>query len=71
MPEYKNRFRESDYFEHVIEDEAGAMVGTIRIKPSSVLWKPANAQKFYAVSVHAFDEWIVFFYELLDPFFIG
>jgi hypothetical protein len=58
MPEYKNKFKGPAYIEEVIVDEDGTVIGTIRIKPSSVLWKPANAQKFFAVPLDKFAEWI-------------
>ncbi len=58
MPSYKNCFRAPAYFEEIIEDEKGNVVGTIRVKPSSVLWKPRNARKFYSVSVDKFAAWI-------------
>jgi hypothetical protein len=60
MPDYKKRFREGEYYEHVIveDTQAAAKVGTIRIKPVSVLWKPKSAQKYYSVSIEAFDAWI-------------
>jgi len=56
MPKYSNRFQESAYYEHVIVDEDGSRVGTIRIKPVSVLWKPKNKQNFYKVKLERFDE---------------
>jgi hypothetical protein len=58
MPKYNNRFKSPTYLEEAIEDENGATVGSIRIKPSSVLWRPVNAQKFYAVSLDQFASWI-------------
>ena len=58
MPEYKNSFRAPAYYEEVIIDEEGSVVGTIRIKPSSVLWKPKNAQKYFSVKLEKLTEWI-------------
>ncbi len=57
MPKYNNSFRSPSYIEETIENENG-MVGTIRIKPSSVLWKPKGAQKFFSVPLSRFTEWI-------------
>ncbi len=34
------------------------MIGTIRVKPSTILWKPAGQQKFYAVTLDTFAKWI-------------
>jgi hypothetical protein len=58
MPKYNNRFQSPTYLEETIQDENGTTVGSIRIKPSSVLWRPTNAQKFYAVSLDEFSTWI-------------
>ena len=58
MPRYTNRFRAPAYFEQIIEDETGIVVGTIRVKPSSVMWKPRNARKYYSVPVQKFAAWI-------------
>lgn len=41
MPKYNNSFREPEHEEHMIQDEKGELIGTIRIKPSSI--------KFYFV----------------------
>lgn len=41
MPDYNNRFREPKYYQMtIVNDDNGAMVGTLRVKPSGVLWKP-------------------------------
>ena len=58
MPEYRNSFRAPAYYEEVIIDEDNSVVGTIRIKPSSVLWKPKNAQKYFSVNLEKFIDWI-------------
>jgi len=59
MPEYSREFIEPDNWEHSIrERDNGGKVGTLRIKPNGVLWKPVNAKKFYAVSLDKFAEWI-------------
>lgn len=58
MPEYRNSFRAPAYYEEVIIDENNSVVGTIRIKPSSVLWKPKNAQKYFSVNLEKFIDWI-------------
>ena len=54
----KNSFAPSDFTEETVVDETGTKVGTIRIRPSSVLWKPVNKRKFYSVSLKAFAAWI-------------
>jgi len=58
MPNYKNSFASPDFIEETVLDEGGVKVGTIHIKPSSVLWKPVNKRKFYSVSFKAFTAWI-------------
>jgi hypothetical protein len=58
MPGYKNRFQRPNHLQQVILDQSNARIGTIRIKPSTVLWKPVNAQKFYSVSLDKFAAWI-------------
>jgi hypothetical protein len=58
MPNHKNSFTSPDFVEETVVDETGAKLGTIRIRPSSVLWKPVNKRKFYSVSLKAFTTWI-------------
>jgi hypothetical protein len=59
MPAYTNEFAEPEYYDHVIRgDGKGAKVGTLRIKPSAILWKPAGKHDFCKVSLQAFAEWI-------------
>jgi hypothetical protein len=59
MPEYLNSFRTPVYVEQTILGPNGNVIGTIRIKPSSVMWKPANAAKFYRISLDRFTAWIM------------
>ena len=58
MPKYLNRFTSPKYLEEVIIDDNGDTVGTIRIKPSGVLWKPSGAHRYHRVSLEAFAAWI-------------
>lgn len=58
MPDYVNAFKSPSYAEETITANDGSIIGTIRIKPSGVLWKPANAHKFYSVPLNDFIEWI-------------
>ncbi len=58
MPQYKNSFRSPTYVEQKIVDDTGTVIGTIRIKPSRVLWKPRAARKFYSVNLTDFADWI-------------
>ena len=58
MPDYKNRIQSPAFVEHTIVDQNNAVVGTIRIKPSSILWKPSNARSFHGISLDRFKEWV-------------
>jgi hypothetical protein len=57
MPSYVNHFDTAEYREETIKNDAG-IVGTIRIKPSGVLWKPVNAREFFSVSLEKFAAWM-------------
>lgn len=57
MPKYNNKFSSPAYIEETIVDENG-VVGTLRIKPSSLLWKPKGAQKYFSVPLDKFAEWV-------------
>lgn len=58
MPGYKNRIKAPLFIEHTIVDSKDKPIGTIRIKPSSILWKPKGKGKYYAVSIEDFRDWI-------------
>ena len=59
MPDYKNQFASPSYVEETIIDATtGKTLGTLRIKPSGVLWKPKGQQKYYAVPLATFTAWI-------------
>ena len=58
MPGYNNKFFESTYYDHIILDPEGKRVGTLRVKPSGVLWKAKGKQKFSGVTLDEFSEWI-------------
>jgi hypothetical protein len=57
MPAYKNKFKSPSHIEEVIVDDSGT-IGTIRIKPVSILWKPSSERKFFRVSLIKFNDWI-------------
>ena len=58
MPDYKNSFKSPVFREEVIVDENGTTLGTIRLRPSGFLWKPANSPKYYSVKLDKFVDWI-------------
>lgn len=58
MPKYNNHFASPDHIEETILSTSGEVIGTIRIKPSSILWKPKGAQKYFSKPLEAFTAWI-------------
>ena len=63
MPTYKNSFRAPEFEEVVIvehneDDDSTAIIGHLRVKPSSVMWKPTGAHKYHRVSLKKFTDWI-------------
>jgi hypothetical protein len=59
MPDAKYRFSEQESYDHKIVDANDkTAIGQLRIKPSSILWKPKGQQKFLKVSLDNFAEWI-------------
>lgn len=53
-------FRSVAFIEEVIEDSSG-VVGTIRIKPSTVMWKPKGAKgdkPYFSATIEEFEQWI-------------
>ena len=57
----KNSFRAGQFTEKIIIDEEQKVVGTVRIKPNAILWKPkgaSGAEPFYAVPLLKFADWI-------------
>jgi hypothetical protein len=47
MPPHTNHFGSPVYVEHDIRSATDAKIGTIRITPVSVKWKPKGAHKFF------------------------
>ena len=59
MPAYTYSFTTPEYIEQEIVDAKGNKVGTIRLRPSGVLWRPAGTNKFHSVSLQDFTDWIM------------
>lgn len=59
MPRYTNSFKRSECHEEEIIDESGRLIGRIRIKPSSVMWKPNGSRAFFSVGLDKFIAWMV------------
>ena len=57
MPAYKNEFGRPAHYDHEILCAKGKL-GTLRVKPGGLLWKPKRQQKFYSVSLEQFEAWI-------------
>jgi hypothetical protein len=58
MPKYTNQFISPGYVEHTVGNPDGSVRGKLRLKPSSVLWKPAGSHTFWAVPLSEFEDWI-------------
>jgi hypothetical protein len=58
MPKSNNSFKSPEHIEETIVDKNGAVIGTIRIKPSGILWKAKSQQKFKKVDLATFLAWI-------------
>jgi len=54
----KNQFAGPNFVEEVILKQDDSRIGLIRIKPSSVLWKPRGQTQFYCVTLDDFIDWI-------------
>lgn len=54
-----NEFANPKFHQEVIRHATTKeIVGTLRIKPSGVLWKPKGQHQFYCVSIEQLEEWI-------------
>ena len=58
MPKYLNRFSSPTFIEETILDADSTIVGTVRIKPSSVMWRPKGSHSFFSVPLDRFAAWI-------------
>lgn len=58
MPKYRNKFDRPSYVDHKIPREDESVLGTVRVKPTGILWKGANKQTFKRVAMDTFIEWI-------------
>jgi hypothetical protein len=60
MPAAKYKFSGQESYDHNISKETGGFVGTLRVKSSTILWKPSGARSdtpWYSVNL---DEFIHF-----------
>lgn len=58
MSDYTHSFKSPAFIEQVVLDYKGKKLGTLRVKPSSILWKPVGKQKFFRVPFSDFTAWI-------------
>jgi len=58
MPNYDYSFQSPAFMEEGIIDDGGRKIGTIRIEPVSISWKPASAREFRTVAIDEFIAWI-------------
>ena len=58
MPAYNRKFSSPTFHEETVVERNDAVVGRIRIKPSSVLWKPKGSRVYYSVNLDKFIAWI-------------
>ena len=58
MPKYSNSFGGPEYREASIYDDSGHLIGELRIKPSSVSWRPSGMSKYFTVPLGKFHQWI-------------
>jgi hypothetical protein len=57
MPAPKYQFERPEHHEIVIVDD-GKAVGTLRVKPSTILWKAKGKHDYLSVSLDDFAKWI-------------
>ena len=58
MPKYKNQFASPAFTEETILDNNQKAIGTIRVKPVAISWKPKGKREFLTVNLDKFIAWI-------------
>jgi len=53
-----NNFRPRKYEDHEIVDQNGKVVGHVRVKPSGILWAPANSRVWFGLSLKEFSDYM-------------
>ena len=60
MPASKYRFSEQNACNHKIVDASdGHVIGELRVKPSSLLWKAKGQHQYHSVSLNQVANWIL------------
>lgn len=58
MPAYKANFSPKTAIELDFSMANGEPVGSLKIKPSTLLWKRHGAKKYRSIPIERFDEWM-------------
>ena len=58
MPKYNNAWIGNTAYDHEIAGPDDKKLGTLRVKPTGIGWKPANARQFHSVSLAKLTAWI-------------
>ncbi|MCX7092025.1 MAG: hypothetical protein NTY50_01050 [Methylobacter sp.] len=53
-----NSFRPHKFEDHEIVDGDNKVVGHIRVKPSGILWSPANGRDWHGISLSQFANYM-------------
>ena len=59
MPYYKSQFAPTSSIELEFMSRAGHPKGRLKIKQSTLLWKPADGKKYRSISLDRFSSWIM------------
>ena len=60
MPNYKTKFGAPKFIEQeILNKEDGSVFGTIKLKPSTVHWKPKGQKTYsFSISYETLDKWM-------------
>ncbi|MEK6791320.1 MAG: hypothetical protein AABY45_06420 [Deltaproteobacteria bacterium] len=58
MPKTKNSFKKNVAVNETIVNEHGKIIGTIRIKPSGILWREGGTSGYHNAPLDDFIAWI-------------
>ncbi len=59
MPASIYKFSAPKSYDHdFVDAETGEKIGELRLKPSSILWKPKSAHEYYSATLDEFTAWI-------------
>ncbi|MFZ3244455.1 MAG: hypothetical protein WBE47_02170 [Candidatus Acidiferrales bacterium] len=67
MPSSKYRFSEQNACDHkIVHATDSHAIGELRVKPSSLLWKPKGQHQYYSATLDEFTDWIMENGKLVD-----